>query len=208
MQVGVLLNAGKLEILNEVFLAQAVRSNLYLGLCTLTTNPALTAQIGSGITEVSGTDYARKVMARGSWFIPGYKFTITSGSAVEGATYTNNTQTFTVSVTISGETTLYANGTGAPGASGTLTKATGTGDATLTFSAASTVVDLVVFAQQTFTAGGAWANVNGWVICISGTATTADAIIAGAFAAGAQRSMAIGDKALVTPAFQLKDTSE
>ena len=64
-----------------------------------------------------------------------YIFTITSGNATAGATYTNNSQTFTVLQTISSGTTLVCSGTGASQASGTLTKASGTGDSTLTFSA-------------------------------------------------------------------------
>lgn len=66
-----------------------------------------------------------------------YTFTVTSANATIGATYTNNTQTFTVVATIAAQTTLLMTGTGAPLTSGTLTKATGTGDATITFSAAS-----------------------------------------------------------------------
>lgn len=65
----------------------------------------------------------------------GYVFTVTSAGATQGATYTNNGQTFTVLATISAATTLRMSGTGAPAASGTLTKASGTGDATITFSA-------------------------------------------------------------------------
>jgi hypothetical protein len=61
---------------------------------------------------------------------------VSSASATVGATYTNNSQTFTVLATIASATTLYMLATGAPGASGTLTKASGTGDATITFSAA------------------------------------------------------------------------
>lgn len=64
-------------------------------------------------------------------------FTITAGDATEDATYTNNSQTFTVVSTIDGGTTLVCTFTGNPEASGTLTKATGTGDTTITFSAVS-----------------------------------------------------------------------
>lgn len=64
-----------------------------------------------------------------------YWFTVTSANATAGATYTNNTQTFTVARTISAGTLLLCTSTGAPASSGTLTKATGTGDATITFSA-------------------------------------------------------------------------
>lgn len=69
-----------------------------------------------------------------------YTFTVSSASATAGATYTNNGVTFTVESTIASATTLVAYGTGVPAASGTLTKASGTGDATITFSAVSTVI--------------------------------------------------------------------
>jgi hypothetical protein len=64
-----------------------------------------------------------------------YKVTVTSASATAAATYTNNGVTFKVLATISSATTLYLSGSGAPAASGTLTKASGTGDSTITFSA-------------------------------------------------------------------------
>lgn len=78
-----------------------------------------------------------------SWISSGtainfYTFTITSGSATIGTgVYTNNGQTFTCAKTIASQTTLIMRGTGAPEASGTLTRTSGagTGDATITFSA-------------------------------------------------------------------------
>ncbi len=62
-----------------------------------------------------------------------YVFQIASGSATIGATYTNNAITFTVVRTIASGTVLVATGSGAPAVNGTLTKTSGTGDATLTF---------------------------------------------------------------------------
>ncbi len=62
-----------------------------------------------------------------------YIFGIVSGSATAGATYTNNAVTYTVSATVSGATSVTMTGSGAPSVSGTLTKASGTGDATLSF---------------------------------------------------------------------------
>jgi hypothetical protein len=63
-------------------------------------------------------------------------FTVTSASVTAGATYTNNSQTFTVVTTISSGTTLTVTATGSPsGTSGTLTKASGTGDATISYTA-------------------------------------------------------------------------
>ncbi len=64
-----------------------------------------------------------------------FTFTVTSANATVGAVYGNNTQTFTVLETISSGTTLIMAGTGNPLTSGTLTKISGTGDATITFSA-------------------------------------------------------------------------
>jgi hypothetical protein len=64
------------------------------------------------------------------------QFTVSSANATAGATYTNNGQTFTVDATISGGTTLKTTMQSSlrPEASGTLTKASGTGDSTITFS--------------------------------------------------------------------------
>lgn len=72
-----------------------------------------------------------------------HTFTVTSANATVGATYTNNGQTFTVVTTISGGVTLVCTSPGSPASSGTLTKATGTGDATITFSAVSSTTQYV-----------------------------------------------------------------
>lgn len=63
-----------------------------------------------------------------------YTFFVSSANATAGATYTNNSVTYTVTNTISSGAILVAPGTGAPLSSGTLTKASGTGDATITYS--------------------------------------------------------------------------
>lgn len=73
-----------------------------------------------------------------------YYFIVSSASATIGATYTNNAQTFTVKNTISGATLLLCTSTGTPASSGTLTKSTGTGDATITFSAFKAPIYLLV----------------------------------------------------------------
>jgi hypothetical protein len=64
----------------------------------------------------------------------GWLFTVTAANATVGATYTNNANTYTVLGTIAGGTQLFMSGTGAT-TGGTLTKATGSGDASITFSA-------------------------------------------------------------------------
>jgi len=63
-----------------------------------------------------------------------YVFSVSSANATVGATYSNNGGVFTVGSTISGGTTLLATGTSNPLSSGTLTKISGTGDTTITFS--------------------------------------------------------------------------
>ena len=64
---------------------------------------------------------------------PTYYFFIASGNATSGATYTNNSFIFTVVSTITAGFIIKMTGTGAPLVSGSHTKATGTGDSTLTF---------------------------------------------------------------------------
>jgi len=64
---------------------------------------------------------------------PAYKFQIASGNATAGATYSDGTTTFTVVNTIAAGLELVATGNAAPVVSGTLTKATGTGDASIVF---------------------------------------------------------------------------
>lgn len=62
-----------------------------------------------------------------------YIFFIASGNATAAATYTNNGVTYTVKDTVASGLQISMTGNGAPTVSGTLTKASGTGDATLTF---------------------------------------------------------------------------
>lgn len=73
-----------------------------------------------------------------------YYFFIASGSATAAATYTNNGFTFTVKSTIAAGLVLEASGTGVPSVSGTLTKASGTGDATLTFYSVRAPLNMIV----------------------------------------------------------------
>lgn len=73
-----------------------------------------------------------------------YVFFIGSGNATAGATYTNNSQTFTVLETIAAQTVLVTNSAGAPTSSGILTKSAGTGDASLTFYAVRTPLALEI----------------------------------------------------------------
>src|ERR1035437_6063920 len=58
--------------------------------------------------------------------------TISSANATSGAIYSNNGHSFTVTSTIVSGLSLVSTGSGAPASSGTLTKVSGTGDATIT----------------------------------------------------------------------------
>lgn len=89
----------------------------------------------SAVNTAASSQKAHYLYGPGTPTIANGYFTITSGAATIGATYTNNGQTFTVLATIAAKTILHVSGTGAPAASGTLTKASGTGDSTITFSA-------------------------------------------------------------------------
>jgi hypothetical protein len=62
-------------------------------------------------------------------------FTISSSSVTAGAVYTVSGNTYIVSLTISSQTTLTCAGFGNPSASGTLTKVSGTGPSTISYSA-------------------------------------------------------------------------
>ena len=92
-------------------------------------------------TVAAGFAVNSAVSGVGNPFVPlvEYTFTVTSANATADATYTDSAgTTFTVAATIASQTTLVcASGTTAPVASGTLTKVTGTGDSTITYSAAS-----------------------------------------------------------------------
>lgn len=83
-----------------------------------------------------------------------YTFQITSGNAVAGDTYTNNAITYTVYRTVSASTIVQLHGPGAPSASGTLTRASGSGDLTLTFGAVMEPIYADAVAQGAGGGGG------------------------------------------------------
>lgn len=76
----------------------------------------------------------QKIISGSGTYNKNYAFVIASGSATVGATYTNNGITYTVYATVASAVQVVMSGSGAPTTSGTLTKASGTGDSTLTFS--------------------------------------------------------------------------
>ena len=102
-----------------------------------TTTQQILAQTGTGSASQAPSWVTPKAPTQTLFLQPyNYTFTVSSANATVGATYTNNAQTFTVLYTIAAGTTLVCSATSstAPTASGTLTKASGTGDATITFS--------------------------------------------------------------------------
>lgn len=80
----------------------------------------------------------------------GYLFTVTAANATAGATYTNNGNTYTVLGTITAGTQLYCSQASAPLSSGTLTKASGTGDATIAFSVYQTLATYTTAANALY----------------------------------------------------------
>lgn len=105
--------------------------------------PSVAPGTSGNVLTSNGTDWTSAAPAGGVSATRGvfsktdmtYKFTVATPSVepTAGATYTNNTFTFTV-VSYAANV-LTCTGTGYPTSSGTLTKASGTGDATLTFTA-------------------------------------------------------------------------
>jgi hypothetical protein len=114
-----------------------------------------------------------------------YAFIIASGSATAGATYTNNGITYTVHQTVSSALLVVMNGSGAPASSGTLTKASGTGDSTLTFTEA--VAARYAFVEAAGGGGGGGGSSTTGGSGNNGTDTTVGStlIIAGAGQGGA-----------------------
>ena len=90
---------------------------------------------GTGTPPSLGVALPGDIVTFGAGFLEQYVFTITSGNASVGATYTNSGHTYTVKNTIVSGTTLVCTGTANPAALGTLTKSSGAGDATITYSA-------------------------------------------------------------------------
>lgn len=95
--------------------------------------------------------------------ITGYRFTITAGNATASAVYKDlNGNSFTVLTTITGGLLLDTTGTTAPPTNGTLTKFSGTGDATLAFTVATPLS--TVFATGDFSVqyeNGTWNRYEG-----------------------------------------------
>lgn len=112
-----------------------VYSSTELGTLLTSSGPVGISDNGIQICIVDGPNGYSYTFLENSILPSAYQFTVTAANATAGAKYSNNAQEFTVLNTISGATTLLATGTGNPTPSGTLTLVSGTGDATITFSA-------------------------------------------------------------------------
>jgi hypothetical protein len=114
----------------------------------------------------------RRFLSGSGTYNLGYTFVITAGSATAGATYTHNGVTYTVLNTIAGATQIILTGSAAPLPTGTLTKASGTGDATLTFSQYMAPLYLKVTAPGGGGGGGgSGTSVSGGTGTVGGTTT-------------------------------------
>ncbi len=118
---------------------------------TITAGTGISVTNGNGSITIDNTSPSLLLAPTSQVFTSGsgtynknYAFTITSGSATVGATYTNNGITYTVYQTVASATLVYMSGSGAPTASGTLTKSGGTGDSTITFSSNRAPLYLIV----------------------------------------------------------------
>jgi hypothetical protein len=140
---GALAASNNLSDLTNV--ATALRN---LGIAPLSYQNVFSITNGQSATNLTGETFDGRTLTSRVYeyevlqSIAGYVFTITAGNATVGATFTNNGHTFTVLATIASGTVLFTSGTGAPQSSGTLTKSGGTGDATLTFSAAEALYSI------------------------------------------------------------------
>jgi hypothetical protein len=105
---GVFLDKGQEHLLDVQFEATAVQ-NYYLRLMTQTSNPAVTAQVGSGITEVTGTDYAAILLTRANdWARTGQVVTGAQKTFTVGAGGWTGVAGYFVSLTDTGNDAIFA----------------------------------------------------------------------------------------------------
>lgn len=104
--------------------------------------PAVRA-ITSGTSQTYYTPYAFQVSG--------------TATASQGDTYSNNSVTFTVNQTVSGASTIVLYGNGSPTSSGTLTRVTGSGDSSITF----TMVKFPQYLRVRMVGGGGGASGSG-----------------------------------------------
>lgn len=140
--------------------------NSYTVVTTVTDSPTLLTS-GTSDSAVPGT--LTLSSGSGDSTIAFSAITQPSASATAGATYTNNGNTFTIVNTISDGFVFQATGTGLPTATGILTLATGTGDATIAFDLVS---GSIVMSQNAISSSTTNAIFSTFVATVTGTTTS------------------------------------
>lgn len=101
---------------------------------TLQTYRATIGQVKTYLAPIYIAPSIQKFTSGSGTYERGHAFIVSGASATVGATYTNNGNTYTVLNTVSSANIVWLSGSAAPTASGTLTKASGTGDSSIAFS--------------------------------------------------------------------------
>lgn len=107
---GALLTTGQIYFL-EVIFKNTAPGDLYLGLMEEGTNPALSADVGTGITEVTGTGYGRITLTRNTdWTRTGEVVTAAQKTFTVGAGGWTNVRGYFVatSATLGSATAIWA----------------------------------------------------------------------------------------------------
>lgn len=136
---------------------------------TLQTYRATVGQLKTYLAPIYVPNIVRRFTSGSGTMYQTRAFICSSASCTVGATYTNNSITWTVVRTSASQNIVYMHGNGNPTSSGTLTKASGTGDATITFSSVRTPISQkVLMTGGGGGGGGGGAGSNG----VDGTDTT------------------------------------
>lgn len=149
--------------------------NVFLmGFEILNANASGLVNINPGTGYINGQKYVNALTDSVSYKANTYTFTTTTSATVTaGATYTNNGQTFTVLASVTSSLQLVCSGTGAPAASGSLVKASGTGTDPIAFSAFTTGMArggrIVHYLNSDGTVGQAYQAVNSAAATLTST---------------------------------------
>jgi hypothetical protein len=140
----------------------------------LNANASGLININPGTGYINGQKYVNALTDSVSYKANTYTFTTTTSATVTaGATYTNNGQTFTVLASVTSSLQLVCSGTGAPAASGSLVKASGTGTDPIAFSAFTTGMArggrIVHYLNSDGTVGQAYQAVNSAAATLTST---------------------------------------
>jgi len=217
----VFLNSGLTVLFNQVITASPVTySQLYVGLFTGlsgTTVPATTATIGSGITEVSGQNYARQTVTYGTPAVA-TSYTTPFGTTTLNGAVSSGVQVVTLaSVAPSGKTlTLGMSIVVGTESVKVVTAIVGnqvvlssplasnqSNGATVTFGDAVTGMKSVPASNSVFSAQGTWTAANGFFIATALTGGTA--LYAANFADASSPVLTANDSLNFTPTWLMSN---